>query len=137
MDMTRLQETLTKHEGCKLELYRCTSNKLTIGIGRNIEDNGISMNTAKQMLVEDIGNCIEDLQRNVIFFNEMPEVVKEALVNMVFNMGITRFLQFKNTLRYLKEKKYKKAGDECLNSRWAQQVGYRALEVAQQIKNGG
>jgi lysozyme len=136
MDMERLQQTLIKHEALKLMPYRCSSDCLTIGVGRNLDDKGISERVAMIMLNEDIEDAISDLTRNLPYFGDLPECVKEALVNMVFNMGISRFLQFKKTLAYIKEGKYKKAGNECLDSRWATQVGYRALEVAALIKLG-
>ena len=136
MDMERLQQTLIKHEALKLDLYQCQSKCWTIGVGRNLQDKGISERVAMIMLDEDIEDAISDLTRNLPYFGDLPECVKEALVNMVFNMGISRFLQFKKTLAYIKEGRYKKAGNECLDSRWATQVGYRALEVAALIKSG-
>ena len=136
MDMERLQQTLIKHEALKLKPYRCSSDCLTIGVGRNLDDKGISERVAMIMLDEDIHDAITDLERNLRYFHDLPECVKEALVNMVFNMGISRFLQFKKTLAYLKQGKYRKAGNECLDSRWATQVGYRAVEVAALIKQG-
>ena len=134
--MERLQQTLIKHEALKLMPYRCSSDCLTIGVGRNLDDKGISERVAMIMLDEDIEDAISDLTRNLPYFGDLPECVKEALVNMVFNMGISRFLQFKKTLAYLKAGKYTKAGNECLDSRWATQVGYRAIEVAALIKSG-
>lgn len=136
MDMERLQQTLIKHEALKLDLYQCQSKCWTIGVGRNLQDKGISERVAMIMLDEDIEDAISDLTRNLPYFGDLPESVKEALVNMVFNMGISRFLQFKKTLAYLKSGKYTKAGNECLDSRWATQVGYRAIEVAALIKSG-
>lgn len=136
MDMERLQKTLIKHEALKLDLYQCQSLCWTIGVGRNLQDKGISERVAMIMLDEDIEDAISDLTRNLPYFGDLPECVKEALVNMVFNMGISRFLQFKKTLAFLKAGKYTKAGNECLDSRWATQVGYRAIEVAALIKLG-
>ena len=52
MNIQRLRQQLIKHESIELKLYRCTSDKLTIGVGRNIEDRGITHETAMQMLDE-------------------------------------------------------------------------------------
>ena len=52
MNKTRLRNTLVRHEGLRLEPYTCTAGKLTLGVGRNIEDRGISKETAMQMLDE-------------------------------------------------------------------------------------
>ncbi len=40
--MNRIKAQLVRHEGLKLKPYRCTAGKLTIGIGRNLDNCGIS-----------------------------------------------------------------------------------------------
>ena len=113
MNIEQLKETITRHEGLRLDLYQCTANANTIGVGHNLDAKGISAAVAALML----------------------EVVQEALVNLCFNMGIPRLMQFKKTLAYIQEGDYKKAANELLDSRYAHQVGYRAVEVAQMIRS--
>lgn len=136
MDIQRLRQTITKHEGIELMPYRCTSDKLTIGVGRNIEDRGISHETAMQMLDEDIDICINELQQTVSYWNDLPSRVKEGLINLCFNMGISRLMAFKKTFGFLREGMYDKAADELLESRYANQVGQRAIDVANMIRDG-
>jgi lysozyme len=88
------------------------------------------------MLDEDIQDATDDLEKNIEGFRELPVTVQEALVNMCFNMGISRLMQFKKTLALIQEGKFVKAGNEALNSKWASQVGYRSVEVAALIKEG-
>ena len=80
-------------------------------------------------------DAVVDLEKNIRGFIKLPEVVQEALVNLCFNMGIPRLMQFKKTLAYIQEGDYKKAANELLDSRYAHQVGYRAVEVAQMIRS--
>lgn len=135
MDMERIKTTLIRHEGLELKPYRCTSNKLTIGVGRNLDDRGITHTTAMQMLDEDIELSIEDLRRNLSWFDEMPEPVQEALINLAFNMGIVRLMQFRKTIAFLRDREWDKAATEMLDSRYATQVGRRADEVADMIRS--
>lgn len=135
MNIERIKETLIKHEGLKLDMYKCSAGVWTIGVGHNLEDKGISKRVAGIMLAEDIGDALDDLERNIVYFYDLPEAAQEALVNLAFNMGIPRLMQFKKTLAYLRSGDYKKAADELLDSRYASQVGYRALEVAQMIRS--
>jgi len=135
MNIERIKETLIKHEGLKLDMYKCSAGVWTIGVGHNLEDKGISKRVAEIMLAEDIGDSLDDLERNIAYFYDLPEAAQEALVNLAFNMGIPRLMQFKKTLAYLRSGDYKKAADELLDSRYASQVGYRALEVAQMIRS--
>lgn len=135
MDMERIKTTLIRHEGLELKPYRCTSDKLTIGVGRNLDDRGITHTTAMQMLDEDIELSIEDLRRNLSWFDEMPEPVQEALINLTFNMGIVRLMQFRKTIAFLRDREWDKAATEMLDSRYATQVGRRADEVADMIRS--
>ena len=135
MDMERIKTTLIRHEGLELKPYRCTSDKLTIGVGRNLDDRGITHTTAMQMLDEDIELSIEDLRRNLSWFDEMPEPVQEALINRTFNMGIVRLMQFRKTIAFLRDREWDKAATEMLDSRYATQVGRRADEVADMIRS--
>jgi len=136
MNMERLRLQITKHEGIELMPYRCSSDKLTIGVGHNIQDRGISHETAMQMLDEDIDICINELQQTVSYWDDLPERVQEALINLCFNMGISRLMAFKKTFGFLREGMYEKAADELLESRYANQVGQRAIDVANMIREG-
>ena len=135
MDLEKVKDTLTRHEGLRLDLYQCSMGANTIGVGHNLDAKGISAAVAALLLEEDIQDAVADLEKNIRGFRELPETVQEALVNLCFNMGIPRLLQFKKTLSYLRDAKYEKAANELLDSRYASQVGYRALEVAQMIRS--
>jgi len=134
MDMDRLRNTITRHEGARLEMYQDSLGIWTIGVGHNIQEKGISDRVMNLMLEEDLEEAISELLRNVSFFTKMPEQVQEALVNLSFNMGIPRLMQFKKTLAYLREGDFTSAADELLDSRYATQVGERAIEIADMIR---
>jgi len=131
----KLENMLIRHEGLKLKPYRCTAGKLTIGVGRNIEDNGITDAEARMMLRYDIEVSRTSLLKYK-WFQELDPVRQDAIINMVFNLGLPRFLGFKKTIGYLQAKDWEGAATEMLNSRWAKQVGRRALELAAIIVTG-
>lgn len=135
MDLARVRETLIKHEGLRLDLYKDSLGIYTIGVGHNIQERGITAAVAKLMLDEDIDEAVKDLRRNISFFDTLPQAIKEALVNLCFNMGIPRLMQFRKTLAFLRDGKYEKAANELLDSRYATQVGYRAIEIAAMIRS--
>mgnify|MGYP003642911772 FL=1 len=129
----RLLDQLVIHEGLKLQPYYCTSDKLTIGVGRNLDDVGISEAEAEFMLLNDVERVVGQCERSFGWFNEAPDLVQEAVVNLVFNMGMNAFSKFKLTIGHLEAGRYELAGAELLNSRYAEQVGQRSVEVANQI----
>lgn len=133
MDLERLQKTLKRHEGLSLKPYKCSANKLTIGYGRNLEDNGITQEEADHMLNTDIEVCIKEAS-TLPFWNDLSPVRKEIIVNMVFNLGMPRLSQFRKFFAALSAKDYNAAAFEMENSRWASQVGYRAEELSDMMR---
>lgn len=134
--MTQLIEQLKRHEGLKLKPYKCTADKLTIGIGRNLEDVGISEQEAEMLLLNDIERAGRLLKDKFPWTLELDEVRFAALINFTFNVGIGTVSKFVNAMALLKAGNYDMAADEFLQSRWASQVGHRALEVSEQIRTG-
>lgn len=136
MNRERLKKALVRHEGLKLKTYRCTAGKLSIGVGRNLDDVGITEPEAFVLLENDIDAVSKDLTRNLPWWTTLDDPRQEVLANMAFNMGIGTLLTFKNTLQAIKEGKYAEAAKMMLQSKWATQVGNRAKELAAQMETG-
>lgn len=130
MDLTQVRKRLIEHEGIKLKPYHCTAGKLTIGVGRNLDDRGISQATATQMLEEDIEIVLDELKRALPFWENLKWNYKEALVDLAFNMGVPRLMMFRNMLSAIEADDPDKAASELLDSRYASQVGKRASNIA-------
>lgn len=126
--MINFEDLIKRHEGFSKTLYRCTAGKLTIGYGRNIEDNGISQDEAELMLSNDIEE--HDVELTKVFPDPMPDSCYAALLDMHFNLGHTKFMQFRKMISAVKEGDYEKAAEEMLDSAWAKQVPTRAEEDA-------
>jgi len=130
MDRKKVRQHMIAEEGLKLTLYKCPADKWTIGVGHNLESRGISEAVAMAILDEDIDVCLEELQRNIPNFDEHPEPVKETLLDLCFNMGMSKLLQFKMTLQYIHEGlqtgNYTKAANELMQSNYARQLPNRA-----------
>lgn len=131
--MNRLQRELIRDEGLRLKPYHCTAGKLTIGVGRNIEDNGITEQEALYLLDNDITTSRRELSAYRWFVN-LDVRRQEAVINMHFNLGLPRLLSFKKMIAALEEGRYEQAANEALDSRWATQVGERAVRIAQILK---
>ncbi len=136
MNRERLKKALVRHEGLRLKTYRCTAGKLTIGVGRNLDDVGISEPEAMVLLENDLDSVSKDLTRTLPWWTSLDDARQEVLANMAFNMGIGTLLTFKNTLQAIKEGRYKEAAAMMLQSKWATQVGNRAKELAAQMESG-
>jgi lysozyme len=137
MDSEKLIRELTRDEGLRLKPYRCSAGKLTIGIGRNLDDVGISHGEAEIMLRNDIARAEADLDRDLPWWKTLDEVRRRVLVNMAFNLGIRGLLGFKNTLELVRTGRYLDAAQHMLDSKWAKQVGPRAVRLATMMRDGG
>ena len=138
--MSKLEDMLLVHEGKKRFVYRCTSNALTIGVGRNIDPNkggiGLSDDEILYMLRNDIKRVYEELDSNLPWFKDLDDVRQDVLSDMCFNMGISRLLNFRKMLAAVELGLYDRASDELLNSKYAEQVKGRALKLARMMKEG-
>ena len=131
-----LMEQLVRHEGVRLKPYRDTVGKLTIGIGRNLDDVGISEDEAYTMLRNDIQSVIKDLNDHLVWWNTMDEPRRIVLANMCFNLGITKLLGFRNFLLNLQKGDYEQAAKHMEDSLWHKQVKGRAIELEQIMRTG-
>ena len=136
MNRQRVAEQLLGDEGLRLKPYRCTVGRLTIGVGRNLEDRGITKAEAFVLLGNDIEAFWGELAVAQPWVLAAPEHVQEALLNMAFNLGVNGLLGFKETLALLKTEQYSAAASAMLASKWARQVGKRAERLARQVREG-
>lgn len=115
--------------------YLDTAGKLTIGWGRNLEDNGLTQEEADLLFDNDFNRCQRELSPYVWYFDS-PQNVQDALMNMCFNLGLPKLLGFKKMLAAILKKDFTTAAQEALQSKWANDVGERAKDVALMIRQG-
>lgn len=123
------------YEGTKLFPYTDTVGKLTIGVGHNLTDKGITPNQAGQILSDDIDDTTKFLDARLPWWKSLDEVRQRALANMVFNL-MGKILDFHTLLGALQAKDWGLASDSVLNSLFATQVGKRASDIAFMFKTG-
>lgn len=129
-------DRIIKHEGLKLKPYRCTAGKLTIGVGRNLEDNGITEAEAMVLLGNDLERCHIECLNAFPWYGELDETRQGVVLEMCFNLGLNRLKGFKKMLAAMSLKNYALASQEMLTSQWARQVGQRARTLADIMQRG-
>ena len=131
----QLFHDLMRDEGFRERVYRCSAGKQTIGYGWNIDDQPISRLSASMSLADQIDSVTEELTDALPWWETLPDNAKLGLANMAFNLGLTRLLKFKKMLAALKAHDFGTATLEALESKWARQVGSRALRIADLYKS--
>ena len=132
----KVKARLREKEGLMLKPYKCPTGHLTIGYGRNLEARGISIKDAEFMLAEDVAAAIGDLRRVLPKFETYSEERQVALIDMMFNLGVGAFLEFVRMIAAIEAGDWEEAARQVLASKYAKQVGPRAVEVSQMLKGG-
>jgi lysozyme len=158
-----LKDQLILHEGMKLKPYKCPANKWTIGVGRNLEDvglsrdeqlklfgtsglnreeiidgllvRGISEEEALFLLDNDIKKCVNDVKK-FPWFESLDPVRQKVIVDMRFNLGLAGLKKFRKMIGHLEVGAYSKAAEEMKNSKWYHQVGTRARRLVEMMRTG-
>jgi len=111
----------------------------TIGVGRNIAGDGLGITEeeAKILLSNDVDRVLKEID-HWSFIKDLNEVRKTVLIDMVFNMGVSRFNQgqWPNFFGAVIEGDFKRAKTEMLDSKWAGQVKTRANILANMMESG-
>jgi lysozyme len=136
MDRAALVRQLRLHEGERLKPYRCTAGKLTIGVGRNLEDRGITAEESAYLLLNDVRTMEQGLAKALPWFTQLDDVRQRVLLDMGFNLGTQGLLEFRRTLEAVRTGQYQQAAAMMLESRWAGQVGQRARRLSQMMATG-
>ena len=133
--MATIQEQLILHEGKENKPYRCTADKLTIGVGRNLEDKGLTDDEIMYLLENDIKEAEQDLEQ-FDWYNKLKWERKRAVIDMRINLGLRGLLSFKKMIAKIESEEWEEAAYEMLDSKWAEQVGTRAERLAEMMRTG-
>lgn len=137
MDRDQLVADLVRDEDLRLKPYPCPAGKLTIGVGRNLDDVGITRPEALFLLDNDIARCEAELKGATAWWKSLKNPARQrAILNMYFNLGFSRFMGFQHMRVAIEEADWERAAAEALDSKWAQQVGARADRIAALIRDG-
>ena len=130
---------LKRHEGVREYAYQDSLGYWTIGVGRLIDKKKggrLRPDEIDYLLANDIQEACEGIRGALPWFDKLTVARQQVLVNMTFNMGLKGVLGFKNTLKMIENGQYDAAADAMLKSKWATQVGRRAVELSEQMRRG-
>ena len=130
------REQLKIDEGVKQFPYVCSAGKTSIGVGRNLDDVGLSPYEINILLENDLVKAENDARILFPSFDSLSDVRKAVLINMAFNLGRSRLSGFKNMIAAVEAGNFAAAAEEMISSRWAAQTGKRAERLAKQMLTG-
>ena len=130
-----LIDDIKKHEGFRSKVYKCTEGYDTIGYGFAIKDLELDEDIAEQILIKKLDSLQERIKSKFNWFDDSPQEVKDVVVNMCYQLGVSGFSKFKKTIYLLETKQYEEASVEMLDSLWAKQTPNRAKELSETLSH--
>ncbi len=110
--------------------------KLTIGIGRNIEDIGITELESIELVRNDVIDITRKVERSFSWFKDLNTPRKIVILSMVFNLGLDGFKEFKKMIKCIESGDFASAANHALDSKWHIQVKDRAKRLALILEKG-
>ena len=143
MNIEALREQLKIDEGVKYEIYKDHLGYPTFGIGHLITENDpehgkpdgtkISEDRVNEIFETDVAKFVSEAKILFPDLDDLPDVAQQVIVNMAFNMGRPRLSKFKNFIAGVNDRDWTRAAEEMMDSKWATQVGDRAIRLRNQI----
>lgn len=134
--MSKVRQMLVRYESVSLRPYKDINGFTSIGIGRNLDTTGISLSEAYALLDNDIERCTIAAQKNIPCFGELTAARQDVIVMMIFQLGLSRTLEFHRFLSALAIGDYAEAANQIRNSLFAKQTPKRALDLAFLMQSG-
>lgn len=135
IDIVQWQRHLRWAEDTRKFPYLDSVNKITVGVGRNLTDVGLSQSEIQLLLDNDCARVLREAQQ-LPFWNLLSDGRKIVVADMLFNLGLSRFLKFEKMIAALELGLWDQAADEMKNSRWYHQVGRRAVRLVAAMRTG-
>lgn len=127
-----VKDLVIAHESLRLKPYKCTAGKTTIGVGRNLDDRGISESEAMVLFQNDLADTLQHCSA-YSWFKTLSEVRQAACIDLMFNIGPSRFAGFRNFIQAMSQKQWTWAAAELKDSKWYGQVGRRGPRLCSMI----
>ena len=135
IDPAKMRQQLRIHEGYETKPYTDSVGKLSIGVGRNLDDIGLSDDEIQLLLDNDINRAMKGAEK-FSWWKDLDSVRQMVVLDMLFNLGLAGFCKFRKTISYIASEDYMKAAEEMKDSRWHEQVGPRALRLEEMMRTG-
>ncbi len=130
----KLIDSIKIHEGYVSRVYKDSLGIDTIGYGFAIKDLNLEEDICQIILQRKLESLEKRINKRFEWYKDMPQPIKDVVAEMCYQMGVTGVSKFKKTINFLKNKQWRRASVEMLDSRWANQTPGRANELSERVK---
>ena len=129
-----LLSSIRKHEGFRSKVYKCSEGFDTIGYGFAVKDLVLDEDIANIILQRKLEALIRSIEYKFGWYADLPNAVKDVVIEMCFQMGVTGFSKFRKTIKHLENEEWELAASEMLISRWNEQTPLRAKALSDRVR---
>lgn len=136
-----LKARIKKHEGYLGKVYVDSLGKRTIGYGHLLTEDddfveGViyDKDILEALFEKDFNIAVQGATELLTGYTVAP-LVREVIIEMVFQLGKTGVSKFKKMFEALKEYNYTIAAKEMLNSVWYRQTPSRCEELSNMVRS--
>lgn len=134
LDFTLVLADLKRDEGRRTRPYLDSRGIQTIGYGHNLVAAGLCEEALSAQLQFDLDLALQALTTRLPWWVLQPASVQRVLINLSYNLGIGTLVTFKTTLALIRAARYPEAAQALLQSKYATQVGDRAVRLAELLR---
>ena len=129
-----LLSSIRKHEGFRAKPYKCSEGFDTIGYGFAVKDLVLDEDIANIILQRKLEALIRSIEFKFSWYADLPNTVKDVVIEMCYQLGVTGFSKFKRTIAHLKCEEWELAASEMLISRWHEQTPLRSKTLSDRLR---
>ena len=133
IDFKALIERIGVNEGFRSKPYQCSENVWTIGHGLT----WLTEEESLHILTGRISQLHLKLLDTFGWYKDMPPEIQGVVIECCFQMGIKGWSMFRKAISHMKERNWKEASKEMLDSKWAKQTPNRAKQLSEIVWNHG
>lgn len=131
---TQIMEMIKQHEGYRNTVYLDTEGIPTVGYGHALHvGSPFPPHASQELFRMDYNFACQDYVKLDL---ELDNVRRAVIIDMLFNLGLSKLKGFRKMLAALRVGDYEKAADEMLDSKWSRQVKNRVVRLSKMMRTG-
>jgi len=134
MAFLELIENIKKNESFRTRVYKDTLGVDTIGWGFAVKDLVLPRDIGDALLMRLALERMKEADAAFPWLSDMPEIVRDTVIEMCYQLGIEGFSKFVRLIDALKRKDWGHAIAEIMDSKMAKQTPSRARWYASQFR---
>jgi lysozyme len=126
---------LERDEGTRLKPYVDTQGKVSIGIGHNLTDDGLTLSQVTAIFNDDLDEAMREADAAFPWLELVDPTIGTVVYELTFNLGVGELQTFRKMLAAMEAGDKTTAANELESSAWYTQVGTRGPRLVALLRS--